>query len=137
MRFGRKQPTHKRITPAELKRVVQWAASSHLTVRMANVIIYLEYLKEIQALGLPGLRIRFESAMVGVCHNLNIVGFKCGSYGGERDVFRLKLQDRLDRPVRNAIIHASQALDQISCALEDDPTKQHRFKRARDSVGRC
>src|SRR3546814_4739175 len=65
------------------------------------------------AIGLPRPTIALESQMVGLCHNLFVVGFKCLHYGGEGKSFVLELEDRLDREPLDSVIHASQILDQI------------------------
>jgi hypothetical protein len=128
--YGRNRKLVKRITLASLVRAVDWAVRCVYIARMANLIIYLEYLPQLKESGLSDdVWIRLESGMVGLCHNLRLVGFEPNAYGGEGDVFVLSLTDRLNRETRNAIIHASQALDQISTILECDPTKVHRFKR--------
>ena len=128
--FGRGTPKSRRITVDALDRVVEWAKQCLATVRMANVIIFLEYMPELKTIGLPDVPLRLESCLVRLCHNLGVVGFKCTRYGEEGDVFALSVQDRLSRTPVSAILHASQVLDQVSAALEDDPTTRHQFKRA-------
>lgn len=129
VRFGRGTPKWKHITAASLVRVVEWAKRCLATARMANVILYLEYLRELKVIGLPDVPLRLESYLVTLCHNLSIVGFECATYVEEGDAFILSLRDRLGRAATNAIIHASQVLDRLSTALEDDPTTRHRFER--------
>ena len=139
--FGRGTPRSEQITFTTLARVVEWAKRSLATARMANVIIYLEYLPELKKIGLPDVQLRLESRLVTICHNLKIVGFENTTYGEDGDTFVLSLRDRFGRTPLDAIIHASQALDQISDALEGDPTTRHRFRcamiRLVDAMGRA
>ena len=141
IRYGRSTPRSEYIDVITLDQIINWAKRCLATARMANVIIFLEYMTELRTIGLPTVPLRLESYLVTLCHNLAIVGLECTGYTEERDVFVLSLRDRLGRTFRDAIIHASQVLDQISAALEDDPTTRHRFQssvvRLLDGQGKC
>ncbi len=129
VRFGRGKLKSKHITAEALGRVIKWAERCLATARMANLILYLEYLQDLKIIGLPELSLRLESSLVTLCHNLGIVGFECRSYSEEGNAFILRLQDRLGRAPKDAIIHASQVLHKLATALEDDLTTRRRFER--------
>jgi hypothetical protein len=124
--YGRRRQV-KRITYAALERVLRSAVEALSIVRMASTLVYIEFMPDLCAIGLPRPTIALESQMVGLCHNLFVVGFKCLHYGGEGKSFVLELEDRLDREPLESVIHASQILDQIGVALEFDPTRSSRY----------
>lgn len=125
--WGRKVLRTKRITFASLRRVLHWTARCYTTVHLANLITYLEFMNELGRLGLAQPTLRLESSLTGLCHNLHVVGFECRSWEGRKRRFVLSLRNRLPRPISTAVIHASQALDSLSMALESDPLQHDRF----------
>lgn len=132
MEYGKLNPRFKRTTLASLLRTVNWAALALSTLRLATVIIYLEYMKELKAAGLKDAPLRLESWITGLCQNLGTVGFRCVSYKEHQRQFTLYLKDDLRRPVRDAVVHASQILDQLSLGL--DSSLSHRVKINRAGV---
>jgi hypothetical protein len=110
-----------RITIASLRRILAWAIKALNTLRLATVILYLEYMKELQSAGLSEPTLRLDSLLTHLCHNLRLVGFFCVSYRMTRRDFVIDLLDVRGRPTRDAIIHASQVLDQMSIAVRSDP----------------
>jgi len=64
--------------------------------------------------------IRFESSLLRIIHNLNIVGFEFVSTENKEKVLTIKLKKKLNSDLTKSIIHASQSLDQLSCAVYDD-----------------
>ncbi|MGE5487479.1 MAG: hypothetical protein ACM3ZB_06635 [bacterium] len=131
IQYGRDTVVSKTIPFAGLIRVVDWAVRCVGITRMANVITYLEYMADLKESGLTDDRVslRLESGLVGLCHNLRLVGFAPTSFSVGSDLFVLDLIDCLNRTPQEAIIHGSQALDQIAVILECDPTKAHRVER--------
>jgi hypothetical protein len=124
--YGRRRQV-KRITYAALDRVMRSAVEALSIIRMASTLVYIEFMPDLCAIGLPRATIPLESQMVGLCHNLFVVGFRCIHYGGEGKSFVLELEDQLDREPLKSVIHASQILDQIGVALEFDPTRSSRY----------
>lgn len=124
--YGRQRQV-KRITYAALERVLRSAVETLSIARMASTLVYIEFMPDLCAIGLPRATISLESQMVGLCHNLFVVGFRCVHYGGEGKSFVLELEDRLDREPLESVIHASQILDQIGAALKFDPTRSSRY----------
>jgi hypothetical protein len=129
LRYGRPKQTVRRISMASLRRTVHWAHQIIATARLASTIIYLEYMKELKGAGLTQPSLRLESRLVGLCHNLSLVGFQAVNYEGEKDGFVLTLRDVHNREPVDALIHASQALDQLSVGVEYDPVLRPKYKR--------
>lgn len=129
--YGTNPRVSKRITYACLKRIIDWSILCLATVRLASVITYMEFMSDLKAFGLPdNVLLRLESYLVGLIHNLYIVGFECRTYFNEKSTFILTLRDRLNRNPMDAIIHASQVLDQLSVAIDFDPASRYRYKMA-------
>jgi hypothetical protein len=124
--YGRRRHV-KRITYAALNRLLRSAVGALSIVRMASTLIYLEFMPELGAIGLPRATISLEAQMVRLCHNLFVVGFRCLRYVGEGKSFVLELEDRHDREPLESVIHASQVLDQLGMALEFDSTRSSRY----------
>lgn len=110
-----------RITTASLRRTLDWSVKALGTLRLASVIVSLEYMRELLAAGLPVSRLRLDSWLTHIFHNLRLVGFHGVAQRIDRNTFAIDLVDAQNRPVSDAIIHASQILDQLSVALQSDP----------------
>jgi hypothetical protein len=130
VRFGKGSVKTQLIAFSALGDLVEWARRCLDTTRLANVIICLEYLKELKDIGIPDTPIRLESFLTMLCHNLGIVGLECRAFDEEQESLVVTVQDRLGRNFVAAIIHASQVLDQISTAVEQDRSTAQRLKRA-------
>lgn len=63
---------------------------------------------------------RFESSLLNLVHNMQIVGFEFISTEIENETFCLKLKGKKEHDLKSSLIHASQCLDQLSCAIYDD-----------------
>jgi hypothetical protein len=111
-----------------LNKVLCWITQIHTTIRLASVIIYLEYMHDIRPLiGLqPELRI--ESWLISLCHSFSIVGFECQTINESNRTFILTIADKSDRAPEEALAHSSQVLDQLSFALELDPVKKGKYE---------
>lgn len=119
----------KTITFAGLKRTLHWSVLTLNTIRLCNTIIYLEYMRDLHSIGLPKPTIRLDALMMTLCHNINLVGFRCLSYSKPEPTFTINLTDEYERPLDEAIIHASQFLDQLCVAATNDLTYRKRVKR--------
>ncbi|MFH1235432.1 MAG: hypothetical protein V1685_00650 [Parcubacteria group bacterium] len=122
--WGRKQIKTRRLRTANLELVLAWAIRVLAVLSLASVIVYLEYMPEIDARGTPDVTLRVESWLVGLTHNLGIVGFEVVDWEERETAFRLSLRNRLDRSLTAALIHASQDLDQLAMAVDADPTRR-------------
>ena len=119
-----------RITTASLRRTLDWSVKALNTLRLASVIVSLEFMRDLHAAGLPVPSLRLDSWLTHLLHNLRLVGFHGVAHRIDRNMFTIDLVDAQNRPVRDAIIHASRVLDQMSVALHSDPAACPRPKRA-------
>jgi hypothetical protein len=127
--YGRPLRYFKRLTMMSLERTVNWSILALCTIRLCNTIIYIEYMSKLKTRGLIAPSLKFESIITGLCHNLGTVGFRCVCYGDSKELFTLSLQDNLNRPVNNAISHASQILDQLSLYISKSLSHRAKIKR--------
>lgn len=126
--YGSATRQRRGLTFAALRRTLSSAIAAMAVVRMANTLVYLECMPELNALGLPQPQLRFESTIVGLCHNLSIVGFRCLGYSSAKGCLTLSLIDRLGREPLESVLHASQVLDQLGVAVELDVTRKARHR---------
>jgi hypothetical protein len=105
-----------------LTQVVAWLMRVHSAVRLANVITYLEYIKELRAVGLPASTFPFGATIMRLVHGLGNAGFAVTEWRVFKRTGTLRVRN-LDhsRSERDALVHASQVLDQISVAILHDP----------------
>jgi hypothetical protein len=85
---------------------------------------------ELHALGLPSIESRLSSTLLNIIHGLSTVGFEAAGWQSVKRDGILSVKDRLGRPPRDALIHASQMLDQLSVGILLDPSTKNRFDRA-------
>lgn len=118
--YGKNQPKSIQYSFSQLQAIVEWVLQLLAVCRMAQVIIDIEFMRDLKRMGLRELPIRLDAFLIGISHNLRMVGF---SYvGEERDVasYEVLYHDDLVRNPRDAMIHASQILDQLSLAVSSD-----------------
>jgi hypothetical protein len=103
-------------------KIVFWTQDIYRVIRLSQVITCLNYMKEI--VGNIGdsekSNHRFESSLLNLVHNMQIVGFEFISTEIENETFCLKLKGKKEHDLKSSLIHASQCLDQLSCAIYDD-----------------
>ena len=120
----------KRLTKASLLRAFDWSINALNVLRLATVIVYLEYIEDLHGAGLKAPTLRLDSWLTHLFHNLRLVGFQGVSHSLTARFVTIDLFDAQSRPVRDAIIHASQVLDQLSMAVNSDPAIRPRPDRA-------
>ena len=84
--------------------------------------------------GTENLKVRFESALLHITHNMQIVGFEFVSTEELSDTFCLNVRGKVNHDLKSSLIHASQCLDRLSCALYDDEFTKDNFKNTRISI---
>ncbi len=131
LKYGIKLPYKIQIiSPDILREILSWVINVYITLRLANVIICFEYMEDIHPLISEKPNIRLDQWLTGLCHNLAIVGFPCMATEESSETYILVLQNHYKKPTRDAIIHASQALDQLSTALTADLLIKGKYKYA-------
>jgi hypothetical protein len=128
--FGKGTPQVHRLGFHRLRKVWHWLLRIHTATRLANTIIYIEHMPELHALGLPSIKSRLSSTLLNIIHGLSTVGFEAAGWQSVKRDGILSVRDRLGRPPRDALIHASQMLGQISVGILLDPSTKNRFDRA-------
>lgn len=108
----------------QLDEILAWTKQVLGVCRMANVIIDIEFMRELRRHGLPDPALRFDAYVMTLSHSMRMVGF---TYFGEIQSNKQILvlyRDDLSRNPRDAIVHASQVLDQLALASTSDITLQ-------------
>ena len=117
-------------------KIVHWTQDIYRVIRFGQVMTHLNYIEEIvtELGGTENIKIRFESSLLHIIHNMQIVGFEFVSNKEQGDIFCLNVKGKIDNDVKSSLIHASQCLDQLSCAIYDDKFVKDNFKRTRISI---
>ncbi|MGV3582628.1 MAG: hypothetical protein ACO1N8_09995 [Methylophilus sp.] len=127
--YGKSTIRSERLGIHRLRKVWQWLLKVHTAVRLANTIIYIEHMQELYALGLPKVNIRFSARLSYIVHQLSTVGFESTGWVKIKRDGVLSVRDRLQRQPKEALIHASQMLDQLSVGILLDATTKNRMDR--------
>lgn len=117
-------------------KIVHWTQDIYRVIRFGQVMTDLNYIEEIvtELGGTENMNIRFESSLLHIIHNMQIVGFEFVSNEEQEETFCLNVKRKIDHDVKSSLIHASQCLDQLSCAIYDDKFVKDNFKRTRISI---
>jgi hypothetical protein len=128
--FGTTTQQTRRFSLARLRKVWHWLLRAHTAARLTNTIIYIEHMPELYSAGLRANEHRMSATLLGICHSLATVGFECLEAFKSKGEFALLVRDRHGRNPKEALIHASQMLDQLSVGLLLDLTTQRSIERA-------
>lgn len=117
-------------------KIVHWTQDIYRVIRFGQVLTHLNYIEEIvrELGGTENINIRFESSLLHIIHNMQIVGFEFVSNEEQEDIFCLNIKGKVDHDVKSSLIHASQCLDQLSCAIYDDKFVRDNFKKTRINI---
>lgn len=114
----------------QLKEITFYIHSVYNTLRLAEVIIYLNYTEEIMAMDEVNdleFDIRSEASLLHIIHNLQIVGFEFHSFNDQECIFILNLYIKQNNDVQESVIHASQVFIKIAMALDNDEFQKDKF----------
>lgn len=129
--YGTKVKQKKELNHLDLKNITIRINELYCILRLAIVLINMNYIKEIKSTNLIDdneLESRAESNLLIIFHNLQTVGFEFNSFKEIDDLFELNLYTKKNSTLKESTIHASQAFTQIALALEDDEFQKNRFK---------
>ncbi|MBV1759462.1 MAG: hypothetical protein KMY55_16785 [Dethiosulfatibacter sp.] len=131
VKYGKGNSQSLTISNEDFYRIVYWTQDIYKSVRLAQTLICLNYMEEIAAeLGEEvTVDVRFESSLLHIVHNLQIVGFEFDSTEELSEVFCLNVKGKINHDVVSSLAHASQCLDQLSSAIFDDEYVRGDFKR--------
>ena len=128
--FGTMTRQTRQFSVARLRKVWHWLLRAHTVARLTNTIIYIEHMRDLYGAGLRANEHRMSATLLGICHSLATVGFECAEAFRSKEEFTLLVSDRQGRNPKDALIHASQMLDQLAVGLLSDPTTQRSIERA-------
>lgn len=117
----------------KLKQILNWVQNIYRVIRLAEVFIYLNYTEQIVNIlgGTSKMNLRFESSLMHLIHNLQVVGFQFIATEELNNIFVLKLKIKANDDLKSSIIHASQCLDQLSSAVFDDEFTRDKYNKVR------
>ncbi len=128
--YGFKRDKFKIMSHEELKQITFWIRDVYVALRLAEVLIYLNYMQEIKSFADNkniDFNLRSEASLLHLIHNLQIVGFKYESFVENDTIFELNLFIKDNNDVKESIIHATQVFSRIACALDDDEFQKDKF----------
>jgi hypothetical protein len=113
-------------------KIVYWTQDIYRAIRLGQVFTDLNHIEEIVAElgGTENISIRFESTLLHIIHNMQIVGFEFVSTNEKTDTFCLNVKGKVNCDLKSSLIHASQCLDQLSYAIYDDKFVRDNFQKA-------
>lgn len=134
--YGRNTIQTLTLTYDDFYKIVHWTQDIYRVIRFGQVLTYLNYIDEIviELGGTENIHIRFESSLLHIIHNMQIVGFEFVSNEEQFDVFCLNVKGKIGHDIKSSLIHASQFLDQLSCAIYDDKFVKDNFSKAKVSI---
>lgn len=103
-----------------LRRVSSWLIKIHSAVRLANIITFVEHIREITEIQQPNLERSLASSLLGIAHNLSTVGFESSRWKVNNREGMLTVVDKLSRDPVEALIHSSQQLIELSVGVLQD-----------------
>ncbi|RXJ58125.1 hypothetical protein [Candidatus Marinarcus aquaticus] len=118
------------LTHEQLKEITFWVNSKYGILRLAEVIIHLNIMEEIiktEKYKEHQISLRSEQSLLGIIHNLQIVGFQFHSFNEIGNIFELNLYIKSNNDVKESIIHATQIFTQIAIALDNDEFQKDIF----------
>ena len=134
--YGRNNIQTLTLTYDDFYKIVHWTQDIYRIIRFGQVLTYLNYIEEIVAelVGAENMNIRFESSLLHIIHNMQIVGFEFVSNEEQDEIFCLNVKGKVGHDVKSSLLHASQCLDQLSCAIYDDKFVKDNFKKTKVSI---
>lgn len=121
----------------QLKEITFYINNVYCVLRLAEVVIYLNYTEEIMATNEANsieFDIRSEASLLHIIHNLQTVGFEFHSFNDKENIFVLNLYVKQNNDVKESVIHASQAFTQIAMALDEDKFQKDKFDKIKINI---
>lgn len=134
--YGSRIKTTAILSHEEFYKILNWVKNIYGVIRLSEVLIHLNYISEIidNRGGTENLNVRFQSSLVNIIHNLQIVGFHFVSTEESNKIFEINLKEKPNSEIKESVIHASQCLDQLSCAIIDDEFSKDKYQFAKISI---
>ncbi len=136
IQYGKKKVRKIEISHSQFERIFKWVKLSYCSLRLSQVITFLGnpiiYKSINENKAKPNLR--FESWVLQLVHNLQIVGFSLIKTVHNDRVFNIQLRKRKDADINESVIHASQCLDQLSIAIYIDDFTRDKYETAKVTI---
>jgi len=130
--YGKKDNRKTKILSHEqLKEITFYINEVYSVLRLAEVVIYLNFTEEIMATDEAKnihYDIRSETWLLNIIQNLQMVGFKYHSFNEIKNIFELNLYIKQNNDIQESIIHSSQVFIEIAKALDEDEFEKGKFK---------
>lgn len=127
----------KSLSHTQLKEIAFSINQVYSILRLAEVLIYLNYTDEIMASDKTKnikFDIRSEASLFHIVHNLQTVGFKFHSFNDKSNIFILNLYIKSNNDIQESIIHASQLFTKIAMAIDNDDFQKDRFNKLKINI---
>lgn len=127
----------KSLSHTQIKEIAFSINQVYSILRLAEVLIYLNYTDEIMASDKTKnikFDIRSEASLLHIVHNLQTVGFKFHSFNDESNIFILNLYIKSNNDIQESIIHASQLFTKIAIAIDNDDFQKDRFNKLKINI---
>ena len=127
--YGKKNIKTLNISFEQLKLILDWTQEIYRVIRLAEVFINLNFTKEVidNLGGTDKIKLRFESVLMHLIHNIQIVGFQFLSTLEQDKTFILRLKKKNNSDLKDSVIHASQFLEHLAYAIHDDEFIKDKF----------
>lgn len=127
--YGKKDIKTLSVSFEQLKLILDWTQDLYRVIRLAEVFINLNFTKEVvDALGgTDKIKLRFESVLMHLINNIQIVGFQFVSTIEMDATFILRLKKKINSDLKDSVIHASQFLEHLASAVHDDEFTRDKF----------
>ena len=136
LEYGKKNVKTLSINYEQLKLILGWTQDIYRVLRLAEVFINLNFTKEVVDTlgGVDKIRLRFESILMHLINNIQIVGFQFVSSKENDKTFVLQLKKKINTDLKGSVIHASQFLERLACAIHDDEFTRDKFSHVQIEV---
>lgn len=127
----------KSLSHTQIKEIAFSINQVYSILRLAEVLIYLNYTDEIMASDKTKnikFDIRSEASLFHIVHNLQTVGFKFHSFNDKSNVFTLNLYIKSNNDIQESIIHASQLFTKIAMTIDNDDFQKDRFNKLKINI---
>lgn len=127
--YGKKNIKTLNISFEQLKLILDWTQEVYRVIRLAEVFINLNFTKEVvdNLGGTDKMKLRFESVLMHLINNIQIVGFQFVSTFERDRTFILRLKKKINSELKDSVIHASQFLEHLASAVHDDEFTRDKF----------
>ncbi|PWC10031.1 hypothetical protein B4923_18030 [Brenneria roseae subsp. americana] len=112
-----------------LSLVSSWLIKVHSAVRLANIITFVEHIREITSINQPNPERSLSSPLLGIAHGLSTVGFECIEWKVRSREGVLTVVDKINRDPIEALIHSSQQLVELSVGVLQDVATSSRVSK--------